>query len=113
LLQLHCLIDCTLLEETTMPARNRPPAKSKSASTVQSVTEDTREKSVEAPEAVPELRLLGEMRPLTTREERIAMSAYWRAANRQFTPGHELDDWLAAEAEVDSKDRDEQPPANR
>jgi hypothetical protein len=90
-----------------MATRNRPPAKSKSA-TVQPVTEDTREKSIEAPEAVPELRLLGEMRPLTTREERIAMSAYWRAASRQFAPGHELDDWLAAEAEVDSTDGKEQ-----
>jgi hypothetical protein len=101
-------------QETTMPVRNRPPTRPKSA-TVQPVIEDTqeKEKSAEAPEAVPELRLLGEMRSLTTREERIAMSAYWRAASRQFTPGHELDDWLAAEAEVDSKDREERSSVNR
>jgi Protein of unknown function (DUF2934) len=96
-----------------MPARNRPPAKSKAPATVQPVIENTQENGAEAPQAVPELRLLGEMRPLTTREERIAMSAYWRAASRQFTPGHELDDWLAAETEVDSKEREEHLSANR
>ena len=33
------------------------------------------------------------------RSSRIAVSAYYRAQARGFTPGHELDDWLAAEAE--------------
>jgi len=31
----------------------------------------------------------------------IAESAYFRARQRGFAPGHELADWLAAEAEVD------------
>lgn len=31
----------------------------------------------------------------------IAKVAYRRAERRNFEPGHELDDWLAAEAEVD------------
>lgn len=30
---------------------------------------------------------------------RIAVSAYYKAQARGFQPGHELDDWLAAEAE--------------
>lgn len=30
----------------------------------------------------------------------IAERAYHRAERRGFTPGHELDDWLAAEREV-------------
>jgi hypothetical protein len=30
----------------------------------------------------------------------IAEAAYYRAQQRGFTPGHELDDWVAAEAEV-------------
>jgi len=63
--------------------------------------------SDDATEPTPELRLLGELRPVTTREERIAMNAYWRAASRQFAPGHELDDWLAAETEVDTRDREQ------
>ena len=29
---------------------------------------------------------------------RIAESAYYKAEARGFSPGHELDDWLAAEA---------------
>ncbi len=31
----------------------------------------------------------------------IAESAYFRAQLRDFAPGHEIEDWLAAEAEVD------------
>jgi DUF2934 family protein len=30
----------------------------------------------------------------------IAEAAYFRAERRGFAPGHETDDWLAAEAEV-------------
>jgi hypothetical protein len=33
----------------------------------------------------------------------IAKSAYLRAARRGFAPGHELEDWLAAENEVDQR----------
>ena len=36
-----------------------------------------------------------------SREARIAEAAYWRAERRGFTSGQELDDWLAAEKEVD------------
>lgn len=32
----------------------------------------------------------------------IAEEAYYRAERRGFTPGRELDDWLAAEIEVDA-----------
>ena len=35
------------------------------------------------------------------REARIAEAAYWRAERRGFAGGQELDDWLAAEREVD------------
>jgi hypothetical protein len=30
----------------------------------------------------------------------IAEAAYFRAERRGFVPGHELDDWLAAETEI-------------
>jgi hypothetical protein len=33
----------------------------------------------------------------------IARAAYFRARRRGFAPGHALDDWLAAEAEVDQQ----------
>jgi hypothetical protein len=37
------------------------------------------------------------------REALISMTAYFRAQQRNFEPGQELDDWLAAEAEVDAQ----------
>jgi hypothetical protein len=37
------------------------------------------------------------------REACIAEAAYFSAQRRGFTPGHELDDWLAAENEVDQR----------
>jgi hypothetical protein len=33
----------------------------------------------------------------------IAKAAYFRAERRAFRAGHELEDWLAAEAEVDQQ----------
>ena len=33
----------------------------------------------------------------------IAEAAYFRAEKRGFSPGHETEDWLAAEAEVDAR----------
>jgi hypothetical protein len=33
----------------------------------------------------------------------IAKAAYFRAERRHFEPGHELEDWLAAESEVDRR----------
>jgi hypothetical protein len=37
------------------------------------------------------------------RARRIALAAYLRAERRGFAPGRELDDWLAAEREVDAE----------
>ena len=36
------------------------------------------------------------------REAMIADSAYFRSAHRGFEPGHEVEDWLAAESEIDA-----------
>lgn len=49
------------------------------------------------PQAAPEPRLDGE-----DRLRLIAEAAYFRAEQRDFAPGQELDDWLAAEIEVDA-----------
>lgn len=35
------------------------------------------------------------------RSSMIAEAAYYRAQGRQFEPGHDLEDWLAAEREID------------
>lgn len=37
----------------------------------------------------------------STREQQIAHLAYEKAEARGFVPGHEMDDWLEAEAEID------------
>ena len=37
------------------------------------------------------------------RGDSISRLAYLKAARRGFVPGHELDDWLAAEDEVDQR----------
>jgi hypothetical protein len=39
--------------------------------------------------------------PPEVRQALIAKAAYYRAERREFEPGHEVEDWLAAEAEVD------------
>lgn len=39
---------------------------------------------------------------LSKRATLIALSAYFRAERRGFTPGLKLEDWLAAEQEVDT-----------
>jgi len=47
--------------------------------------------------------LAEQLRPPVTpaeRERMIAEAAYFRAEKRDFAPGHELEDWLDAEAEV-------------
>lgn len=43
---------------------------------------------------------------IATESERrglIETEAYLRAERRHFAPGHEIEDWLAAEAEVDAR----------
>ncbi len=35
------------------------------------------------------------------REQMIAEAAYYRAEQRDFAPGHEMADWLLAEADVE------------
>lgn len=37
------------------------------------------------------------------RYQMIAAAAYWRAERRSFAPGGALDDWIAAETEIDAK----------
>jgi DUF2934 family protein len=39
--------------------------------------------------------------PASLRHDMISEAAYFRAAARGFAPGHEFEDWLAAELEID------------
>jgi hypothetical protein len=49
----------------------------------------------------------GAPRPAADRYASIAQAAYFRSQHRGFKPGHEMEDWLAAEAEVDQRLRGE------
>ena len=52
---------------------------------------------------VDEKRIAGE-----DRLRLIAEAAYYRAERRGFAPGRELEDWLAAEVEIDSLLQDDE-----
>jgi hypothetical protein len=54
-----------------------------------------------APPAPP-IRAPAGFDPSSSREALIATAAYYRAQKRGFKPGHETEDWLAAEREVDA-----------
>lgn len=41
---------------------------------------------------------------MTELHHRIAVAAYFLAEHRGFAPGHELDDWLAAEDAIEAED---------
>lgn len=46
------------------------------------------------------------------RQKMISDAAYYRAQKRGFAPGRELDDWLAAEAEITDYFLEQQPAAS-
>lgn len=49
--------------------------------------------------------------PSVDREEWIRVAAYYRAERRGFVPGHELDDWVEAEAALPHRDAPERAVA--
>jgi hypothetical protein len=49
------------------------------------------------------LRFVAKPQPAKSREAMIAELAYFKAQSRGFEPGHEVADWLAAEAEIDKR----------
>ncbi len=55
-----------------------------------------------APADTSKVRFVGEQIAYRSREERIAAMAYAFAQARDFEPGHEVEDWLRAEKEVDA-----------
>jgi Protein of unknown function (DUF2934) len=71
---------------TDTPASRRAPAPAAAARSRKSLAE-----------RAPRLQLTPE-----ARRALIAETAYLRAERRGFTPGHETEDWVAAEAEVDA-----------
>jgi hypothetical protein len=58
--------------------------------------------SGDAEAAAPKATFVGEQIVYKDRDSRIAEAAYLRAQERGFAPGYELEDWLAAEREIDA-----------
>ena len=51
-------------------------------------------RAIQEPHAASQRPLADELLPV------ISQAAYFRAQRRGFAPGHEVDDWIAAEQEV-------------
>ncbi len=58
---------------------------------------------INSPPSFDPLRFVAAATPVKTREALIAEVAYFRAQSRGFEPGHEEEDWLEAEIEVDDR----------
>ncbi len=43
-------------------------------------------------------------RSAAARKQRIAVVAYYMSESRGFAPGHDAEDWLVAQAQVDAED---------
>jgi hypothetical protein len=59
--------------------------------------------STNSPPTFDPLRFVKPSPGLKWREALVAEIAYFRAQRRGFKPGHEVEDWLAAETEVDKR----------
>ena len=82
------------------PAAKAKPAKASTAAQPAAAKPATPRKRVTKPGAAA-LPARNEVSP-ETRRAMIAESAYLRAERRGFAPGHEGEDWVAAEREVDA-----------
>ena len=80
------------MSPAALPQRERTDKRSGAAS--------LRQRSEIAEPAAP-IRAPAGFDPSSSREALIATAAYYRAQKRGFRPGHEIEDWLAAEREVD------------
>ena len=56
-----------------------------------------------SPPSFDPLRFVAPAKSAKSREASIAELAYFRAQSRGFEPGHEIEDWLAAEAEFEMR----------
>jgi len=88
----------------TVPKAAKSPAKVPTPAPVEQVVEAVPAKPVPKKQPVAKRAKTSPERPVVTPDVRrgmIAESAYLRAERRGFAPGHEDEDWMAAEAEVD------------
>ena len=65
--------------------------------------------AINSPPSFDPLRFV-EPTPMRSRQTLIAELAYFRALKRGFEPGHEMEDWLEAEAEFEQRHGTRQRP---
>lgn len=82
--------------ESPPPKRSRAKAKPKDEAAATPKPRKTKTKATAEPVAAVQL-------PPADRTAMVATAAYYLAAERNFAPGHELDDWLEAERRVQLK----------
>jgi hypothetical protein len=88
-------------------ATTRPRAPRKYPPVAQQPAGDTTLNATFEPESsrqddIPKATFVGEQLMYQDRSARIAEAAYFRAQQRGFAPGYELEDWLAAEKDIDA-----------
>lgn len=83
------------------PSKDSAPAKKRSAAS-QSAERPTKKAAPRARRAAPQKSAADGITGLTAHERHalVAQAAYFRAQARGFAAGRELEDWVAAEAEI-------------
>ena len=95
---------------SSKPTRTRKsaaskPRKSRSKAAEPAAQTQAQDQASPAPPAqAPEAEVVVRTIQLTAvdRASMVATAAYYRAEHRRFAAGHELEDWLAAEAEIEA-----------
>ena len=91
----------THMNETRKPVRKpRTPVVRKSAAKPVAAPAPTKAKTAVRKKATEDRSQGAQLPAEHAVLERIRLAAYYRAERRGFVTGHELEDWLAAEAEV-------------
>ena len=84
----------------TVSARETAPAVGKSEIGARS---GRTAKKIPEPRRIKAISVTVTPRHREDRHASIALAAYFRSESRGFAPGHEFEDWLAAEEEVDQR----------
>jgi hypothetical protein len=77
------------------------PARPAIAPLVPKLSSDTADCDLGGERQLENVKLTNGLVPMSFRHDMVSEAAYFRAERRGFLGGHEIEDWLAAEEEVD------------
>ncbi len=95
-------------EKKTRPIRSPGPGRPASARTAGGAR--AKKQAVPVPPGAPEHLMSPEPHPI---DRMVAEAAYYLAEKRNFAPGHEEEDWLAAREQVSAQLRDASRPLRK